>query len=189
MADPAQPAPFRVEIPQADLDDLKDRLARTRWPDEMDGAGWTYGVPLDYLRQLVDYWITDYDWRIHEARLNEHPQFVTTIDNQRLHFLHVRSPEPDALPLIATHGWPMSVFEYLGLVGPLTDPNAHGGDPRDAFHLVVPSAPGIAFSGATHEPGWRCSRLGRADGPARLRALRRARQRPRLPGLTGGWPL
>jgi epoxide hydrolase len=98
MADPAQPDPFRVEIPQGDLDDLKDRLARTRWPDQLDGAAWTYGVPLDYVRQLVDYWIADYDWRTHEARLNEHPQFVTTIDNQRLHFLHVRSPSGTPCP-------------------------------------------------------------------------------------------
>jgi len=154
--------PFQVDIPQADLDDLRDRLARTRWPDELDGAGWSYGVPLDHVRELVAYWLDVYDWRVHEAQLNEHDQFVTTIDGQRVHFLHVRSPEPRALPLIATHGWPMSVFEYLDLVGPLTDPGAHGGDPADAFHLVVPSVPGIGFSGPTHEPGWDTRRVARA---------------------------
>src|SRR5919199_6204635 len=151
MTDPAALQPFRVEIPQADLDDLEDRLSRTRWPDELDGAGWTYGVPLGYVRELVGHWIDGYDWRAHEARLNEHDQFVTTIDGQRIHFVHVRSPEADALPLIATHGWPMSVFEYVDLIGPLTDPRAHGGGPGDAFHLVVPSIPGAAFSGPTRD--------------------------------------
>ena len=98
----------------------------------MPGAGWDYGVPLDYVAALVEYWRDDYDWRAHEARINEHPQFTTTIDGQNVHFLHVRSPEPDALPLILTHGWPMSVVEYLDVIGPLTDPRAHGGDPADA---------------------------------------------------------
>ena len=121
--------PFQVDIPQSDLDDLADRLARVRWPDELPGVDWSYGVPLDYVRELVDHWRTGYDWRAQEARINEHPQFMTTIDGQQVHFLHVRSPEPDALPLIATHGWPMSVVEYLDLIGPLTDPRAHGGDP------------------------------------------------------------
>ena len=162
MTDITQVEPFRVEIPQADLDDLTDRLKRTRWPDEVDGASWTYGVPGDFVRELVDYWIDGYDWRAHEARLNEWDQYITTIDNQRVHFLHVRSPREDALPLLATHGWPMSVFEYLDLIGPLTDPGAHGGDPADAFHLVVPSVPGIAFSGPTNEPGWDTGRIARA---------------------------
>jgi epoxide hydrolase len=154
--------PFRVEIPQEDLDDLQARLARVRWPDELPGVGWDYGVPVDYVRELVDRWRTAYDWRAHEARLNEHPQFTTTIDGQRVHFLHVRSPEPGALPLICTHGWPMSVFEYLDLIGPLSDPRRHGGDPADAFHLVVPSIPGVAFSGPTTEPGWGVARVARA---------------------------
>ena len=100
--------PFRVEIPQSELDDLADCLARVRWPDELLGVDWSYGVPLDYVRELVEYWRTGYDWRAHEARLNEHPQFKTTIDGQDIHFLHVRSAKPDALPLILTHGWPMS---------------------------------------------------------------------------------
>jgi pimeloyl-ACP methyl ester carboxylesterase len=154
--------PFRVDIAQADLEDLHARLDRVRWPDELPDAGWTHGVPLDYVRELVGHWRTGYDWRAHEARLNAHPQFTTTIDGQRVHFLHVRSPEPDALPLICTHGWPMSVFEYLDLIGPLSDPGAHGGDRSDAFHLVIPSIPGVAFSGPTTEPGWDTRRVARA---------------------------
>ena len=154
--------PYRVEVPQADLDDLAARLSHTRFPDELPDAGWSYGVPLNYLRELVDHWSNGYDWRAHEARINEHPQFVTTIDGEQVHFLHVRSPEPDALPLIATHGWPMSVVEYLDLIGPLTDPRAHGGNPADAFHLVVPSIPGVGFSGPTRQPGWDSRRIARA---------------------------
>ena len=153
---------FRVDVPQRDLDDLADRLARVRWPDELPGVDWSYGVPLDYVRELVDHWRTGYDWRAHEARINAHPQFMTAIDGQQVHFLHVRSPEPGALPLIATHGWPMSVVEYIDLIGPLTDPRAHGGDPAGAFHLVIPSAPGVGFSGPTTEPGWDTRRIARA---------------------------
>src|SRR4051795_5699476 len=130
VAPSADVHPYRVEIPQSDLDDLQARLERVRWPDELAGAEWSYGVPLDYVRGLVERWRTGFDWRTHEARLNAQPQFTTTIDGQRVHFLHVRSPEPDALPLICTHGWPMSVFEYLDLAGPLSDPGAHGDDPR-----------------------------------------------------------
>jgi epoxide hydrolase len=154
--------PYRVDIPQADLDDLADRLSRTRFPDELPDAGWSYGVPLGYVRELVDHWLNGYDWRAHEARINKQPQFVTTIDGEQVHFLHVRSPEPDALPLIATHGWPMSVVEYLDLIGPLTNPRAHGGNPADAFHLVVPSIPGVGFSGPTRQPGWDTRRIARA---------------------------
>ena len=154
--------PFRVEIPQADLDDLHDRLARTRWPDELPGVGWSRGVPLGYLQDLAGYWRDGYDWRGQEARLNQLPQFTTEIDGQRIHFLHVRSPEPDALPLIVTHGYPGSVVEFLDLVGPLTDPRAHRGDPADAFHLVVPSLPGYGFSTPVREPGWAMGRTSRA---------------------------
>jgi epoxide hydrolase len=154
--------PYRVEIPQDDLDDLQARLARVRWPDELPDAGWDYGVPLDYVRGLVERWRDRYDWRTHEARLNEHPQFMTVIDGQPVHFVHVRSPEPDALPLICTHGWPMTVFEYLDLIGPLSDPRSHGGDPADAFDLVIPSIPGVAFSGPTTTPGWTVGRTARA---------------------------
>jgi len=154
--------PYRVDIPQADLDDLAARLGRTRFPDELSDVGWSHGVPLGYVRELVDHWSNDYDWRAHEARINEHPQFVATIDGERVHFLHVRSPEPDALPLIATHGWPMSVVEYLDLIGPLTNPHAHGGNAADAFHLVIPSLPGVGFSGPTRQPAWDCRRIARA---------------------------
>ena len=154
--------PYRVDIPQADLDDLAARLSRTRFPDELSDVGWSYGVPLGYVRELVGHWLNGYDWRAHEARINEHPQFVTTIDGEQVHLLHVRSPEPDALPLIVTHGWPMSVVEYLDLIGPLTNPRAHGGNPTDAFHLVVPSIPGVGFSGPTRQPGWDSRRIARA---------------------------
>jgi epoxide hydrolase len=154
--------PFRIAVPQGDLDDLRDRLARTRWPDELPGVGWSRGVPLGYLRELADYWRTAYDWRRHEARLNELPQYTTTIDGANVHFLHVRSPEPDALPLVLTHGWPGSVVEFLEVIGPLSDPRAHGGDPADAFHLVIPSLPGYGFSGPTHEAGWTTDRVARA---------------------------
>lgn len=156
------PEPFRIDIPQADLDDLRDRLARTRWPDELSGVGWSYGVGMDYLKELVAHWRTGYDWRHHEARLNAHPQFTTTIDGQRVHFLHVRSPEPDATPLIITHGWPSTVYDFLDIIGPLTDPRSHGGDPADAFHLVVPSLPGYGFSGPTGDTGWGVNRIARA---------------------------
>jgi epoxide hydrolase len=154
--------PFRIEVPQADLDDLRDRLRRTRWPDEPAGVGWSYGVALDYLKILAAYWRTGYDWRAWEARLNAFPQFTTTIDGQQLHFLHVRSPEPRAVPLLLTHGWPGSVAEFLRVVGPLTDPRAHGGDPADAFHVVAPALPGFGFSGPTRETGWGFTRIARA---------------------------
>ncbi|WP_214410867.1 epoxide hydrolase family protein [Sphaerisporangium fuscum] len=154
--------PFRVDIPQEQLDDLRDRLARTRWPDEPPGSGWSYGVSPGRVRELAEYWRTGYDWRAQEARLNGFPQFTTTIDGQNVHFLHVRSPEPDALPLIVTHGWPGSVAEFLEIIEPLTDPRSHGGDPADAFHVVAPSLPGYAFSGPTTEAGWGVERIARA---------------------------
>lgn len=154
--------PFKVDVPEADLVDLRDRLARTRWPDELPGVGWGYGIPLAYVKELADHWRTDYDWRAWEARLNEFPQFTTTIDGQNVHFMHVRSAEPDAMPLILTHGWPGSVVEFLNVIGPLTDPRRHGGDPRDAFHVVAPSIPGYGFSGPTREAGWDVKRVTRA---------------------------
>jgi pimeloyl-ACP methyl ester carboxylesterase len=154
--------PFRIDVPQSELDDLRDRLARTRWPGEIPGMGWSRGVPLAYLKALADYWQTRYDWRKHEAELNELPQFTTEIDGAQIHFLHVRSRESGALPLVLTHGWPGSIVEFLKLVGPLTDPRAHGGDRADAFHLVIPSLPGFGFSGPTHEKGWSSDRTARA---------------------------
>jgi epoxide hydrolase len=155
----AEIRPFRIDVPQADLDDLRDRLARTRWPDELPGVGWSRGVPVGYLRELADHWRTAYDWRKHEARLNQHPQFTTTIDGANLHFLHVRSPEPQATPLLLIHGWPGSIVEFQELIGPLTDPAAHGGDPADAFHLVIPSLPGFGFSRPLPDTGWSYGRI------------------------------
>jgi pimeloyl-ACP methyl ester carboxylesterase len=154
--------PFRIQAPQADLDDLRDRLARTRWPSEINGVGWERGVPLDYLKELAAYWANSYDWRAAEAELNEYPQFTTEVDGQNIHFLHVRSPEPEALPLVLTHGWPGSIVEFLDVIGPLADPRAHGGDPADAFHLVIPSIPGFAFSGPTRTAGWNSGRAAAA---------------------------
>jgi epoxide hydrolase len=150
----AEIQPFRIEVPQAELDDLRDRLERTRWPSEIPGIGWTRGVPLDYLKDLTDYWANGFDWHRQEAQLNELPQFVTTIDDQDVHFLHVRSPEADALPLILTHGWPSSPIEFLKVIGPLTDPRAHGAEASDAFHVVIPSLPGYGFSTPLREKGW-----------------------------------
>ena len=154
-----QLVPHVVEIPDANLDDLRDRLARTRWPNELPDVGWSRGVPRDYLMELAEYWRTGYDWREHEARLNELPQFTTTIDGTTVHFVHVRSPEPEALPLIVTHGWPGSVVEFLDIIAPLTDPRANGGDAADAFHLVIPSIPGFGLSGPTREHGWAAGRV------------------------------
>ncbi|MFC6084686.1 epoxide hydrolase family protein [Sphaerisporangium aureirubrum] len=154
--------PFHIEIPQADIDDLKARLAATRWPGEIPGLGWQRGVPVEYLKELAEYWRTAYDWRSAERKLNAFPQFTTEIDGANVHFLHVRSPEPDATPLIITHGWPGSVAEFTDVIGPLTDPRAHGGDPADAFHVVIPSIPGYGFSGPTPEPGWDVPRIARA---------------------------
>lgn len=145
---------FRIEIPQSDLDDLNDRLAATRWPDEPPGIGWSRGVPLGYLRDLVEYWRTEFDWRAQEARLNELDQFVTEIDGQDIHFVHVRSVEPDALPVMLSHGWPGSFVELVNLVGPLTDPVTHGGRAEDACHVVIPSLPGFGFSTPVRETGW-----------------------------------
>ncbi|TDC05333.1 epoxide hydrolase, partial [Streptomyces sp. 8K308] len=152
-------SPFRIEIPQAAVDDLRARLANTRWPDELPGVGWSRGVPVGYLRELADHWRTAYDWRAREAALNAHPQFVTTIEGQRLHFLHVRSPEPDALPLVLLHGWPGTFADFLDIVGPLSDPRAHGGDPADAFHVVIPSLPGFGFSTPLAGPGMNAARM------------------------------
>ncbi|MEV6339244.1 epoxide hydrolase family protein [Nocardia vinacea] len=144
---------FRIEIPQAQIDDLHARLANTLWPDEIPGGGWDKGASISYMKGLAEYWQSEYDWRAVEARLNELPQFVTDIDGQQVHFLHVRSPEPDAVPLVLSHGWPGSFIEFLDVIGPLSDPRAHGGHPADAFHLVIPSLPGFAFSEAGPKVG------------------------------------
>jgi pimeloyl-ACP methyl ester carboxylesterase len=150
--------PFRIEIPQAELDDLHARLANARRPGTTPADGWTRGVPLDHLEELAEYWRTGYDWRAQEARLNGFPQFTTEIDGQRIHFLHVRSPRPDAVPLLITHGYPSSVAEFLHLIEPLVDP----GDDGQAFHVVAPSLPGYAFSTPLGGPGWTMGRTARA---------------------------
>jgi epoxide hydrolase len=159
---PTDIIPFRVDIPQRDLDDLGARLAAARWPGEVAGAGTRYGMPLAVIERLVQRWRDGYDWRAAEARLNEFPQFTTTVDGQRIHFIHVRSPEPDAVPLLLMHGWPSTVLEFSRVIGPLTDPRAHGGDPSRAFHVVVPSVPGYGFSSPVTEPGWDSARIARA---------------------------
>jgi pimeloyl-ACP methyl ester carboxylesterase len=156
--------PFRIHVPEADLADLRERLARTRWPEELPGAGWDDGVPLAYLKELAEYWRTSYDWRTHEARLNKLPQFTTAIDGLDIHFVHLRSPEPEALPLIITHGWPGSIVEFTEIVSQLADPRAHGGDSGDAFHVVAPSIPGFGFSGKPRESGWKLRRITQAFG-------------------------
>jgi pimeloyl-ACP methyl ester carboxylesterase len=153
--------PFRIDIAQAELADLHSRLAMTRWPERLPGDGWSRGVPVGYLKELAEYWRTGYDWRAQEARLNEFPQYLTEIDGLDIHFLHVRSPEPDALPLLLTHGWPNSIVEFAELVGLLTDARAHGGDPAQAFHVVVPSVPGFGFSTPPSETGWSVTRVAR----------------------------
>ncbi len=154
--------PYRIDVPEQVLDDLRERLARTRFPAEIADAGWDYGTDATYLRELVDYWHRGYDWRARERWLNSFPHFRTEIDGAGVHFLHLRSPEPDALPLILVHGWPGSVVEFLEVLGPLSDPRSHGGDPRDAFHVVCPSIPGYALSGPTRERGWDPRRIARA---------------------------
>jgi hypothetical protein len=153
---------FRIDIPASDLDDLADRLRRTRFAPALPGDDWDTGVPVSYLRAMVEHWLTAYDWRKQEAGLSAFPQFVTEIDGQRIHLLHVRSPEPAALPLLLTHGWPGSFVEFLEVIGPLTDPRAHGGDPADAFHLVIPSLSGFGFSRPVSEAGWGTTRIASA---------------------------
>jgi len=154
--------PFRIDIPEEALADLRSRLTNTRWPAQPAGTGWERGVPVDHLRDLAEYWRTGYDWRAAEARLNRFPQFLTEIDGADVHFLHVRSPEPTALPLLMTHGWPGSVAEFLDVIGPLADPRAHGSDPADAFHVVIPAPPGFGFSGPGRRSGWTVGRIAAA---------------------------
>ena len=153
-ADPTAVRPFEIDVPDAVLDDLRDRLHRARLPDELDDADWDYGTPLGYLTELVTYWRDEYDWRAQEAALNAFDHFKTQIDGIDVHFIHQRSPEPDALPLLITHGWPGTVVEFMEIIGPLTDPAAHGGRAEDAFHVIAPSIPGYGFSGHPRERGF-----------------------------------
>jgi epoxide hydrolase len=145
---------FRIGVDDSVLEDLRARLAQTRFPDQIDGSGWGYGFSLDYLRELVEYWRDVYDWRAAEARLNQLAQFRTTIDGQSIHFIHARSARAESVPLLLMHGWPGSVVEFLDVMAPLTNPEAHGGGAADGFHVVVPSLPGYGFSEPTRTPGW-----------------------------------
>ena len=162
MAEPPDPEtirPFEVNVPQSVLDDLKERLARTRFPDEIDGAGWDYGANLAYMKEFVEYWRDEFDWREQERRLNEFDHFKTKIEGLDIHFIHQRSPVPDAMPLIITHGWPGSVVEFIKIIEPLTNPEAYGGDASQAFHVVAPSIPGFGFSDKPTERGYNPARM------------------------------
>ena len=154
--------PFKIAIPEADVEDLRERLARTRRPAVDPGTGWERGVPTDYLTRLTEAWADDYDWRAAEAELNAYPQATTEIDGQTIHFIHVRSAEPNATPIVLLHGYPGSFVDFVGLIGPLTDPAAHGGDAADAFHVVIPSLPGFGFSTPVAETGWEGTRTAKA---------------------------
>jgi len=172
MSDQSDPStavePFTIAIGQAELDDLADRLRRTRWAEPETVDDWSQGIPSAYLQEVCAYWADGYDWRATEERLNRFPQFRTEIDGLGIHFLHVRSPHPDATPLVMTHGWPGSIVEFHKVIGPLTDPTAHGGDATDAFHVVCPSLPGYGFSDKPTVPGWNVERI--ADAWAVLMA-------------------
>ncbi|EJJ25230.1 putative hydrolase or acyltransferase of alpha/beta superfamily [Rhizobium sp. CF142] len=154
--------PFQIHVPQSQLDDLRKRIADTRWPDKETVDDASQGIQLSQVQELVRYWGTLYDWRKAEAQLNTLPEFVTTIDGVDIQFIHVRSRHPNALPIILTHGWPGSIFEFIKTIGPLTDPTAHGGRPEDAFDVVIPSIPGYGFSGHPVDQGWGPDRVARA---------------------------
>ncbi len=151
---------FKIRIDDSILEDLRLRLERTRFPDQLDGVGWDYGTDLAYLKELVQYWRTDFDWRKQERRLNEFPQFTTEIDGMNIHFIHARSKHDNAMPLVLAHGWPDSVFGFQKVIGPLTEPEAHGGRAEDAFHVVCPSMAGYGFSDKPSDPGWNVDRMG-----------------------------
>lgn len=192
--------PFTLDIPQTALDDLADRLDRIRWPERETVADWSQGVPLEKLRALVQYWRRDYDWRRCEQEINGWPNFRTGIDGLDIHFLHVRSPHPEAMPMILSHGWPGTFLEFLKTIGPLTDPTRHGGRAEDAFHLVIPSLPGYGLSDKPKETGWSVERIARGWGTLMQRlgydryaaqggdwgsAITRAMAVQQVPGLVG----
>ena len=154
--------PFRIDISDDELTDLQRRLRATRWPDPETPDDWSQGIPLAYVQEVCQYWADSYDWRATEARLNALPQFRTELDGLGIHFLHLRSPHEQALPLVMTHGWPGSIVEFLKVLGPLSDPTAHGGDAADAFHVVCPTLPGYGFSDKPTAPGWNIERIARA---------------------------
>lgn len=161
-ADSSLIRPFAVAIPDSEIDDLKLRLARTRWPNQETVPDWSQGVRLENTASLIEYWEKKYDWRRFERELNSFPQFVTNIDGLDIHFIHVTSKNPNAMPLILTHGWPGSIVEFLKVIGPLTDPVAFGGNVEDSFDVVIPSLPGFGFSGKPTEMGWTVSRIASA---------------------------
>ncbi|MEL6892434.1 MAG: epoxide hydrolase family protein [Actinomycetota bacterium] len=166
----AEIRPFTIDVPDSVLEDLQRRLRDTRWPEPEPVDDWSQGTPLAYVQELCEYWASEYDWRDREAKLNRFDQFVTEIDGVDIHFVHQRSPHPDALPLILSHGWPGSIVEFHKVIEPLTDPTAHGGDAVDAFHVVAPSLPGFGFSGKPTETGWGVEKIARvfAELMARL---------------------
>ena len=153
---------FQIHVDDSTLEDLRRRLALTRFPDQIEGTGWEYGAPIDYLRELVEYWRAEYDWRAQEARLNELEHFRTRIDGESIHFIHARSGHADAFPLLLIHGWPGSIVEFLDVIPRLTDPEAHGGRAEDAFHVIAPSLPGYGFSEPPRAPGWDVRRIAEA---------------------------
>jgi epoxide hydrolase len=154
--------PFKIAIPQKELKDLQDRIKSTRWPDEMPGEGWTRGMPLEYTKKLAEYWHTKFDWREQEAKINKYPQFVTEIDEQTIHFVHVRSSESNAIPLILCHGYPSSFVDFLQMIDPLVNPASSGSGSEQAFHVVIPSLPGFGFSTPVTGKGWEISRMANA---------------------------
>ena len=154
--------PFRIAASDEELADLQRRLRATRWPDAQTVEDWSQGIPLDYVKEVCSYWSEKYDWREREARLNQSPGFLSEIDGVDIHFLHIRSPEENAMPLVMTHGWPGSIVEFQKVIGPLCDPSAHGGDAADAFHIVCPTLPGYGFSGKPTQPGWGVDKIGGA---------------------------
>ncbi len=156
------PRPFEVHVSDADLDDLKARLRRTRWPEQFADAGWDYGANLEYIKELCEYWRDRYDWRAAEKALNANPGFLCEVDGVDIHFWHVKSGKPNAFPLLLIHGWPGSIAEFIGVIGPLTDPAGHGGENADAFDLVIPALPGFGFGGKPTERGWGITRIAAA---------------------------
>lgn len=156
------PRAFRLDVPGSALDDLRERLKRTRWPEELTGTGWRQGADMDYLRDLCDYWRNDYDWRVHESRFNTWPQFLVQVDSVDLHYIHVRGRSPASTPLLLLHGWPGSQVEFLDVIGPLTDPEAHGLPAVPSFDVIVPALPGFGFGGKPRVPGWGANRISAA---------------------------
>ncbi|HKS92139.1 MAG TPA: epoxide hydrolase, partial [Tepidiformaceae bacterium] len=154
--------PFRIDVPDAVLDDLRTRLRGTRWPEAIPGVGWDYGAKVAYVRELCSYWADDYDWRTQESRLNGLPGFLAEVDGVDIHFWHVKSSQPNAFPLLLIHGWPGSMFEFFELAGPLSEPARHGAPDAPAFDLVIPSLPGFGFGGKPQERGWGITRIGAA---------------------------